>query len=60
MSQPHVSMREAARIMGVTRQRMHQLLKAGRIPGAFRMECGKNRTVWVIPKGSVKPKEEHA
>lgn len=55
---PHVSMREASRIMGVSRQRIHQLLKAGRIPGAFKMECGKNRGVWVIPKGSIKPKEE--
>lgn len=53
----HVSMREAARIAGVSRQRIHQLLKQGRIPGAFMMECGKNRNVWVIPKGSVKPKE---
>ena len=55
---PHVSMREAARIMGVTRQRMHQLLKAGKIPGAFLMDCGNNRRTWVVPKGSVKPKEE--
>lgn len=55
--QGHVSMREAARIMGVSRQRIHQLLKMERIPGAFRMECGKGRFVWVIPKGSVRPKE---
>lgn len=53
----HVSMREAARIMGVTRQRLHQLLKQSRVPGAFKMDCG-NRCVWVIPKGSIKPKDE--
>ena len=56
--QGHVSMREAARIAGVSRQRIHQLLKQGRIPGAFKMDCGNRRSVWVIPKGSVKPKEE--
>jgi predicted DNA-binding protein (UPF0251 family) len=54
----YVSMREAARIMGVTRQRMQQLLKRGRVPGAFQMQAGPNRKVWVVPKGSIKPFEE--
>jgi excisionase family DNA binding protein len=58
MSKDHVSMREAARLMGVSRQRMHQLLTKGRIPGAFLMECGRGRKVWVVPKGSIKPKDE--
>jgi len=55
MQGEYVSMREAARIMGVTRQRMHQLLKADRIPGAVRMYAGSQRYLWVIPKGSIKP-----
>ncbi|CAB4197189.1 Helix-turn-helix domain containing protein [uncultured Caudovirales phage] len=52
-----VSMREAAKIMGVSRQRIHQLLRAGRIPGAQKMDNGGGG-LWVIPRGSIRPKKE--
>jgi len=53
-----VSMAEAARIAGVSRQRMHQLLRAGRIPGAQKMRTGRAHGQWVIPRGSVRPASE--
>lgn len=53
-----VSMREAARVMGVSRQRVQQLLRAGRIPGAVKMANGKPLGVWVIPRGSLRPAKE--
>jgi len=45
-----VSLTVAASLLGVTRQRMHQLLKAGRIPGAFLMDCGDGQERWVVPR----------
>lgn len=48
-----VSMTVAAGLLGLTRQRMHQLLKAGRIPGAFLMECGDGRERWVVPRNEI-------
>jgi excisionase family DNA binding protein len=53
-----VSMREAARVMGVSRQRVQQLLRAGRIPGAQKMDNGNQRGIWVIPRGSLRPAKE--
>lgn len=41
-----ISMREAADRIGVSRQRMHQLLKEGRINGAYQFG---DKKVWVIP-----------
>lgn len=58
----YVSATVAASIMGVSRQRMHQLLKADRIEGAFLLDTGKGKTRWVIPRNSVTPrktKHEH-
>lgn len=46
----HVTATVAAGLLGVTRQRMHQLLKAGRIRGAFLMDCGDGRELWVVPR----------
>lgn len=52
----HVSATVAASIMGVTRQRMHQLLTQGRIKGAFLLDTGKGKTRWVVPREELKPK----
>ena len=52
----HVSATVAASLLGVTRQRMHQLLKAGRIPGAFLMDCGDGRELWCVPRKELKSK----
>lgn len=54
----HVSLTVASQVMGVSRQRVHQLLKAGRIAGAFLMDCGDGREIWCIPRNSLKPKEK--
>jgi arylamine N-acetyltransferase len=52
----YVTATVAAGLLGVTRQRMHQLLKAGRIRGAFLMDCGDGRELWVVPRKELKPK----
>lgn len=54
----YVSATVAATIMGVTRQRMHQLLKAGRIRGAFLMDVGDGYERWVVPRNQLKPKQK--
>lgn len=54
----HVSMSVAANLLGVSRQRVHQLLKAGRINGAFLMDCGDGREIWCVPRNSLQPKEK--
>jgi len=54
----HVSMTVASQLMGVSRQRVHQLLKSGRIVGAFLMDCGDGREIWCIPRSSLKHKEK--
>ncbi len=53
----HITMSVAASLLGVSRQRVHQMLKAGRIPGAFLMDCGDGREMWVIPRKEIKQKE---
>lgn len=53
----HVTLSVAASLLGVSRQRVHQMLKAGRIPGAFLMDCGDGREMWVIPRKELKRKE---
>ena len=53
----YVTATVAAGLLGVTRQRMHQLLKAGRIRGAFLMDCGDGRELWVVPRKELKPKQ---
>lgn len=50
-----VSLTVAASLLGVTRQRMHQLLKGGRIPGAFLMDCGDGQERWVVPRKELSP-----
>lgn len=49
----HISLSVASKLMGVSRQRVHQLLKAGRIAGAFLMDCGDGREIWCIPRKSI-------
>lgn len=53
----HVTLSVAAELLGVSRQRVHQMLKAGRIPGAFLMDCGDGREMWVIPRKELRRKE---
>lgn len=50
-----VSATVAAGLLGVSRQRIHQLLKAGRIPGAFLMDCGDKGEVWCVPRKELTP-----
>lgn len=52
----YVSATVAASLLGVSRQRVHQLLKAGRIPGAFLMDCGDKGEVWCVPRNELKSK----
>jgi hypothetical protein len=54
----HVSLTVAASLLGVSRQRVHQLLKAGRIAGAFLMDCGDGREIWCVPRNSLQAKEK--
>lgn len=49
----HVSLGVAAQILGVSRQRMHQLLQAGRCPGAILVDYGTKRPMWAIPRAEV-------
>jgi plasmid maintenance system antidote protein VapI len=49
----HVTASVAANLLGVSRQRVNQLLKQGRITGAFLMDCGDGREVWVVPRNSL-------
>jgi hypothetical protein len=54
----YVTASEAARIEGISRQAINQRLKAGRIKGAFLMDCGEGREIWVVPRKQLKPKEQ--
>jgi hypothetical protein len=54
----YVTATEAARIEGISRQAINQRLKAGRIKGAFLMDCGDGREIWVVPRKQLKPKKE--
>lgn len=54
----HVSATVAASIMGVSRQRMHQLLKEGRIKGAFLLDTGKGKTRWVVPREALTQRKQ--
>jgi hypothetical protein len=54
----YVTASEAARIEGVSRQAINQRLKAGRVKGAFLMDCGDGREIWVVPRKQLKPKEQ--
>lgn len=58
MERGHITLSVAANLLGVSRQRVHQMLKAGRIPGAFLMDCGDGREMWVIPRNGIKRKEK--
>ena len=51
-------MREYGERLGRTRQRIHQLIQAGRIPGARKLKTpgGPPGGVWIIPaKARIKP-----
>jgi hypothetical protein len=48
-----VSATVAAGLLGVSLQRVHQLLKAGRIHGACLMDCGDGRELWCIPRAQL-------
>jgi len=48
-----VSATVAASLLKVSRQRVHQLLKAGRISGAFLMDCGDGRELWCLPRAQL-------
>lgn len=48
-----VSATVAGRLLGVSRQRVHQLLKAGRITGAFLMDVGDGRELWCVPRDNI-------
>jgi stage V sporulation protein SpoVS len=54
----YVTASEAARIEGVSRQAINQRLKAGRVKGAFLMDCGDGREIWVVPRKQLKQKEQ--
>lgn len=49
----HVTASVAAELLGVSRQRVNQLLKAGLLQGAFQMDAGDRGEIWVIPRPSV-------
>lgn len=49
----HITATVAAELMGVSRQRVHQLLTQGRVPGAFLVDCGDGREMWVIPRPAI-------
>jgi hypothetical protein len=49
----YVSATVAAGLLKVSRQRVHQLLKAGGFEGAFLMDCGDKGEVWCIPREAI-------
>lgn len=53
----YVTASVAAQIEGVSRQAINQRLNAGRVPGAFLMDCGDGRELWVVPRKSLKPRK---
>jgi hypothetical protein len=52
----YVTASVAAKIEGCSRQAINQRLNAGRVPGAFLMDCGDGRELWVVPRNSLKDK----
>ena len=40
-----------AKTAGMSRERVHQFLRAGRVPGA--QKIGPGRGLWVIPEGAI-------
>lgn len=49
----YVSATVASNLLGVSRQRVNQLLTAGSLAGSFRMDIGDGREMWCIPRKSV-------
>jgi excisionase family DNA binding protein len=45
----HVTTQEAAKLLMVTPSRVAQLLRDGRIPGAYKVGPESRRGIWVIP-----------
>ena len=54
-----VSLSVAARMLDVTRQRVHQLCQNGDLDGAAKMECSNGRSVWVIPRQPVEARRDN-
>ena len=46
----YVSATVAADLLGVSRQRVNQLLNLGRFKGAFLVDIGDGREMWCIPR----------
>ena len=55
----YVTASVAAKLEGVSRQAINQRLKAGRIKGAFLMDCGDGREIWVVPRKQLNIKQEN-
>ena len=49
----YVSATVAATLLGVSRQRVNQLLKAGKLAGAFLMDCGDGEERWCVPRTAI-------
>lgn len=50
----YVSATVAAKLMGVSRQRVNQLLKAGRLAGAILVDQGRGRReLWCVPRRAI-------
>lgn len=48
-----VSATVASQLLGVSRQRTNQLLKAGKLHGAFLVDVGDGREQWVVPRRAI-------
>ena len=51
MQTEFISLKQAAERLGFSRQRVHQLAQAGRIPGAVQVGKGERR-YWIVPVGA--------
>ena len=56
-----IKAREAAKIMGISRQRVHQLIQDGRFPGAVQVDGPNGRKCWMLDDDEVmahRPKKQ--
>lgn len=49
----YVSATVASVLLGVSRQRVHQLLKGGKLRGAFLVDVGDGQERWVVPRRAI-------
>lgn len=54
----HVTATVAAGLLGVSRQRINQLLNTGRLDGAFLIDCGDGRELWAIPRTTIEERKQ--